>query len=89
MCVSDRLVLSIADPSDEEVDQLGTQDEAMEGEWSEALLHGPLLTGRLIWVQVGIGSIPACGQQQYSNYRRSGSVLCYMMLCYVRIHYIL
>lgn len=62
VCISymtDRLVLSITDPSYEQIDQLGAQNEAVEGEWSEALLHGPLLTGRLIWVQVGVGSIPA------------------------------
>lgn len=57
--MTDRLVLSITDSSDEQVDQLRAQDKAMEGEWSEALLHGPLLTGRLIWVQVGVGSMPA------------------------------
>ena len=62
VCETDRLVLSVAHPSDEQVDQLGAQDEAVERERSEALLHGPLLTGRLIWVQVGVGSIPACGQ---------------------------
>lgn len=77
MCayVTDRLVLSVADPSDEQVDQLGAQDEAVKGEWPEALLHGPLLAGRLIWVQIGVGSIPACEQQQYNNYRRAGSVV--------------
>lgn len=60
---TDRLVFCIADPSDEQVDQLGAQDEAMEGEWSETLLHGPLLTGRLIWVQVGVGCMPVNEQQ--------------------------
>ena len=76
MCewVTDRLVVSIADPSDEQVDQLRAQNEAMEGEWSEALLHGPLLTGRLIWVQVWVGSMPKCEQQQYINYRRAITV---------------
>ncbi len=67
VCVTDRLVLSVADPSDEQVDQLGAQDESVEGERSEALLHGPLLAGRLIWVQVGVRSIPACAQQQYNK----------------------
>lgn len=64
-CITDRLVLGVADTSDEQVDQLGAQYQTVEGERSEALLHGPLLTGRLIWVQVGVGSIPAHGQQQY------------------------
>lgn len=50
MCVTDRLVLSVADPSDEQVDELGAQDEAVEGERSEALLHGPLLAGGLVGV---------------------------------------
>ena len=63
--ISDRLVLGVADTSDEQVDQLGAQYQTVEGERSEALLHGPLLTGRLIWVQVGVGSIPAHGQQHY------------------------
>ena len=57
--VTDRLVLSITNSSDEQVDQLRAQDKAVEGEWSEALLHGPLLTGRLVWIQVGVGSMSA------------------------------
>lgn len=59
---TDRLGLGVADASDEQVDQLGAQDEAVEGERPEALLHGPLLARGLVWVQVGVGSVPAGGQ---------------------------
>lgn len=75
VCVSDRLVLSIADPPGEQVNKLRAQDEAVEGERSETLLHSPLLTGRLIWVQIGVGCMPACKQQQNKSHRRPGSVL--------------
>lgn len=65
---TDRLVLGVADPSDEQVDQLGAEDEAVEGKWSEPLLHGPLLTGRLIRVQVWVWSMPRCKQHQNKDY---------------------
>lgn len=57
--MSDRLVLGVADAPDEQVHQLRAQDESMEGQRPEALFHGPLLTGRLVWVQVGVGGMPA------------------------------
>lgn len=74
--MTDRLVLSVADPPDEQVDELRAKDEAVEGEWSEALLHGPLLAGRLIWVQVGVGSMSACGHQQSSYCSRAEGAKC-------------
>ena len=51
---TDRLVLSITHSADEQGDELRAQNEAVEGQRSESLLHGPVLAGRLIWVQVGV-----------------------------------
>lgn len=52
-----RLALRVTNTPDEEGDQLWAQDQAMEGQRSEAFLHGPLFTGRLVGVQVGVGSV--------------------------------
>lgn len=57
--MSDRLALSVADAPIEQVNQLRAQDESMEGQRPEALLHGPFLTGRLIWVQVRVRGMSA------------------------------
>ena len=64
MCTSDRLVLGIADAPDEQGHQLGAQNEPVEGQRPEALLHAPLLTGRLVWTQVGVWDVSA-GQPQH------------------------
>lgn len=52
---TDRLVLCVADATDQQVDQLRAQDDAVEGQRSEPLLHGPLLARGLVWVQVRVG----------------------------------
>lgn len=52
-----RLALGVANPAVKEGDQLRAQDQPMEGQGSEAFLHGPLLTGRLVRVQAGVRSV--------------------------------
>ena len=53
-----RLVLGVAGAPQQQCDQLRAQDQAVEGQGSEALLHGPLLAGGLVGVQVGVGHVP-------------------------------
>ena len=53
-----RLVLGVAGTPQQQRDQLRSQDQAVEGERSEALLQGPLLAGGLVGVQVGVGHVP-------------------------------
>ncbi len=56
---SDRLVFCVADAADQQVDELWAQDEPVKGERTEPLLHAPLLTGRLVRVQVWVRHVSA------------------------------
>ena len=52
-----RLAFRVTDSSDEQGDELRAQDQAVEGQWAEALLHGPVFARGLVRVQVGVGGV--------------------------------